>query len=711
MRAIAILVTALVGLLSVSSIPIADAGSADAAIEDDEALFYEGMESHVLTSIDVITEVISKRNDNLLLPPGMVSMLEAVVEDDVGDSQAEQVAGRICYAEDIEIEELRIMGGSEIVVEDGVTVMVHRLFIESGGAAIAFSTIGQGRFVIGSMVIEGLVVPLPEITVRADDASIESVYQRDGEERSFLLDVSYVHDMAVTIGDYTVVYSSEDQADICISVGLDLTDFKAHVSAPGPHSTIDRLLRYIGSLDLIWLDLDIDIGGSYGVADYPTPFQVADLGLTIDSHKDQVSPYYGVELSIGNVSIYPVNNSNMRICMELPASKMKDGSKPMIDRSEKFRLTADSIKVDRVEPDEPLDVHVEDLDIEMASGSNSFVSLSMKKMVFKGTEYDDKGAFGADTEVTDFKARFDGTASEILDDVNGLMKRILSLDTVEGVVTLGKTEYHRYDANGELFHKVVVNGLDMKARFAIPQFRIHLHLDSYEYVDPGKDLSSGSIDFELWAGIDTGFDIWGVESIKDLLKILSMRSVAEVNLEGDHDYSYVLGKGEAFIIDLATEGLVLKCGDDTAGFDKAAVAGLSLTDGVEIRYLRMNGGDLVQKIPSSLRNKLTDETVVELSSSLGLQKLSGKASISVKMDIDKKEAALYRIDVYRNNLELTQHTVDDEHVLFKTDSMGTYAVSGPLNDPGRTAVAYALLVLAAVLGIVTVLIGRRHFAN
>ena len=156
---------------------------------------------------------------------------------------------------------------------------------------------------------------------------------------------------------------------------------------------------------------------------------------------------------------------------------------------------------------------------------------------------------------------------------------------------------------------------------------------------------------------------------------------------------------------------MLKCGDDTVGFDKAAVVGLSLTDGVEIRYLRMNGGDLVQKIPSSLRNKLTDETVVELSSSLGLQKLSGKANISVKTDIDKKEAALYRIDVYRNNLELTQHTVDDEHVLFKTDSMGTYAVSGPLNDPERTAVAYALLVLAAVLGIVTVLIGRRYFAN
>ena len=39
----------------------------------------EGMEEHVLSSIDVITEVISKRSDNLPLPSGMVSMLEAVV--------------------------------------------------------------------------------------------------------------------------------------------------------------------------------------------------------------------------------------------------------------------------------------------------------------------------------------------------------------------------------------------------------------------------------------------------------------------------------------------------------------------------------------------------------------------------------------------------------------------------------------------------------
>ena len=711
MRPVAALAVALIALLSSSFISIADTGSADSAHENDEVPFYEGMEEHVLSSIDVITEVISKRSDNLPLPSGMVSMLEAVVEDDAEDSQAAQVAGHVRYAEDVEIEALRILGGAEVVVEDGVTVTVHRLSIESGGKAISFSTIGQGRIVIGSLAMEGLVMPLPKITVRADDASIESVYQRDGEERSFLLDVSYTHDLAVTIGDYTTVYSSEDQADIRMSISLDLTDFKGHVNAPGPQSTIDRLLRYIGSLDLIRLDLEIDVGGSYGVADYPTPFQVTDMGLAIDSHKDQDAPYYSVELSIGNVRIYPVDNSNMRIYMELPATKMKDGSRPTMDRSEEFRLTADSIKVDRVEPDEPLDVHVEDLDIEMASGSDSFVSLSMKKMAFKGIEYDEKGAFRVDTTVTDFKTRFDGTASEILDDMNGLMKKILSLDVVEGVVTLGKTEYCRYDADGNTFQKVTVNGLDMKVRFAIPQFRIHFHLDSYEYVDPGRDLSSGPIDFELWAGIDTGFDIWGIDSIKDLLRILSMRSVAEVSLEGDHGYSYVLGKGEAFLIALATEGLVLKCGDDTVSFDKASVMGLSLKDGIEIRYLRMTDGDAAHKIPSSLRGKLTDETIIELSNSLGLQKLSGNASISVNTDIDKREAGLYRIDVYRNNLELTQHTVGDGCIVFKTDSMGTYAVSGPLNEPEKTATAVALLALAVALGAATVLIGRRRFAN
>ncbi|MBP5203398.1 MAG: hypothetical protein J6Z16_02025 [Candidatus Methanomethylophilaceae archaeon] len=690
---------------------MADPSPADAAREDGGSPFYEDIEDHVLATIDVITEVISKRSDNLLLPPGTVSMLEAVVGDEIEASQAAQVSGRVRYTEDIEIEELRILGGAEVVVEDGVTVMVHRLFIESNGTAIGFSTIGQGCIVIGSVAIEGLVMPLPKITVRADEASIESVYQRDGEERTFQLDVSYIDDLAITIGDYTVVYSSEEQADIRISVGVDLTDFKGHVNAPGPQSTIDRLLRYIGSLDLIWLDLDIDIGGSYGVADYPTPFQVTDLGLSIDSHKDQDAPYYSLELSIGNVRIYPVNNSNMYIFMELPATKMKDGSVPTIDRSEAFRLTAESINVERVEPDEPLDVHVDHLDIEMASGSNSFVSLSMKKMAFKGIEYDESGAFRVDTTVTDFKTRFDGTASEILDDVNGLLKRILSLDVVEGIVTLEKTEYYRYDAEGQVSQKVIINGLDMKVRFAIPQFRIHFHLDSYEYVDPDKDLSSGAIDFELWAGVDTSFDIWGINSIKDLLKVLSMRSVAEVNLEGDHDYSYTLGRGEAFIIGFATEGLVLKCGDDAVSFDKESVIGLSLKDGIEIRYLRMNDWEEVQKVPSSLRHKLTDETVIELSNSLGLQKLSGKASVSVKTDVDIKEAGLYRIDVYRNSLELTQHTVDDGRIAFKTDSMGTYAVSGPLSEPEKTAAAIALLVLAAVLGAATVLIGRRRLSN
>lgn len=136
MRAVAILATALAVMLSLPCIPMAGMASADVADEVEGTPFYEGMEEHVLSSIDVITEVISKRSDNLPLPSGMVSMLEAVVEDDTEDSQAAQVAGHVRYAEDVEIEELRILGGAEVVVEDDVTVTVHRLFIESGGKAV-----------------------------------------------------------------------------------------------------------------------------------------------------------------------------------------------------------------------------------------------------------------------------------------------------------------------------------------------------------------------------------------------------------------------------------------------------------------------------------------------------------------------------------------------------------------------------------------------
>ncbi|MBR4181216.1 MAG: hypothetical protein IKQ57_03665 [Candidatus Methanomethylophilaceae archaeon] len=704
--------TTLILLISLSPAASLGIGTADALQEDGGLPFYIEIRDHVLTSVEVVTKAVSKRIDNLPLPAGAASVLEAVVVDEALEPRTAPVSGFVRYGSNGDIEELRRLGGAEVAVDDGVTVTVSRLLIESEGNAISFSTAGQGRIVVGSVSMEGVVMPFPMLTVRADDASISSSYHRDGEERSFLLDVSYSRDLAITIGEYTVTYSSEDRSDIRISVGVDLTDYKGYANAPGLHSTVDRLLRYIGSLDLVRLDVDIDIEGSYGIAGYPNPFRIEDMSLSIDSHKEQEAPYYSIDLSIGNVRAYPVDNSGMRISMELPATRMKDGSLPTMDRSKAFRLTADSISVDRVEPDEPLDVHVDDLAIVITSDPEPSLSLSMKRMANKGAQSYDEGAFHAETTVSGFETRFKGTTTELLDDAKGLIRMLLLPGkAVEGTLALEKTEYVRYDADGQPYQKAVVRGLDMVVTLAIPLFRIHLELDSFEYFDPYRDLSSSPIGFDLRMGVDLEFDIMGASSLKDLLGILSAESVAEIDAEGDHDYRFALDEGRAFLIGLASEGLEVRCGDDSIAFDRASVSGLSLYRDIELRYLRMTAQEAAQKVPDGLRHKLNGGAIIELSNSYLVQKLDGKAEVNLKTDIDPIGAGAYLVDAYRNSLDKVDASAKDGSVSFKTDEMGVYAVSGPLKDPDRTAGATALLVLAIAMGIITALIGRRYLGS
>ena len=310
MRKRMVLAVMLAMLLLISVPSAADQSSADTE-EDDDIDFTGVMYDQILSGVDAVTDAISKRTDNLPLPSGVASVLEAVANDETSEPQV-PAGSASPYSADTHEEEIHLAGGDDLTVNNA-TLTVDRLYIDSSSTPVTFKTTGTGRIVIGSLFLGGLIMPLPQMAVTAENASVTVDYQ-NGEslKRSLALDVAYTGTLTIDIGGHTVAYTSTGTSHIRISVSVDLTGYVERVSAPA-QSTIDKLLRYIGSLDLVKLDISVEIGGTYGIADYPTPFQISDLAFSINSHKDQTVPYYGIVLDIGNVQVYPVNNRGMHI--------------------------------------------------------------------------------------------------------------------------------------------------------------------------------------------------------------------------------------------------------------------------------------------------------------------------------------------------------------------------------------------------------------
>ena len=707
MRKRMVLAVMLAMLLLISVPSAADQSSADTE-EDDDIDLTGVMSDQILSGVDAVTDAISKRTDNLPLPSGVASVLEAVANDETSEPQV-PAGSASPYSADTHEEEIHLAGGDDLTVNNA-TLTVDRLYIDSSSTPVTFKTTGTGRIVIGSLFLGGLIMPLPQMAVTAENASVTVDYQ-NGEslKRSLALDVAYTGTLTIDIGGHTVAYTSTGTSHIRISVSVDLTGYVERVSAPA-QSTIDKLLRYIGSLDLVKLDISVEIGGTYGIADYPTPFQISDLAFSINSHKDQTVPYYGIVLDIGNVQVYPVNNRGMHIEMELPASRMTDGSRPEMDRARAFVLSADSISVGRVEPDDPLNVQVNDLGITIAAGDESSLAMDMGKMVFAGTVTNKKGTFPAETTVTGFGIDFKGTASDLLDNASGLIRKIIQSDTIDGHVNLGKIEYARYDKDGTAIdQKVMVDGLVVKPSFVFPMFRLHMAIDSFEYKSSTKDITSSSFSYNLLIGIDPESLPSGVAKIRDLLKLFEIRSVTEIT--ADDGYSFTIDKGRAFITKLSTDGLRVICGDDALTFESRAVTSLTKDGVVVVSYHRLTADEIKDKVPKSVRQRLSDETVIELSNSAGVDKVDGTVSISIKTDLDPEDAGAYRIDTDRKRLVGEDWYAEDGHITFTTDTMGLHAVSGPLTEPDRTVLASGLLVGAGVLGAITVIVGRRFITR
>jgi len=700
-----VLATVLALLMLTSSVSLADLSSADEA--DEDATFNDVIPEHILGGIDAVSDAVSKRTDNLLLPSGAASVLEGVVNDDTSEPQTAAVTTPQTYHADETIDELRLAEGASISIDDGTTVRVVRLYIESAGAEIHFST-GTGSMIIESLVVEGLVLPLTYITVSADNASISSQYQRNGQDRSFSMTISYVNNVVVTIGSNTIIYRSYDPAEIAISVDIDLTDYISHVGGPGTSSTIERLFRYIGSLDLVRLDVDINVGGSYEVVDFITPFSIDGLNLAVKSHKDSAVPYYEIMIGLGSVLTYPVEITNISITMDLPASRMNDGSRPTMDRAREFSLAADSIVVKRTEPDDPLDVSVAGLSIGIIAETEPKVTMVMDEMQYSEILMNDKGTFEVGTSVTGFDLDFKGIGSELLDDAKGLIQKIISGSAVEGGFTLGGIHYSRYDVDKAILAEdVEINNLDLKAKLVIPMFNLHFDLESFHYVDATRDISCASVGYDLWIGIDTSFNPEGATDLKTLLKLFTIKSVLQITADTTPDYHFNIDNGRAFLTKFSTEGLRVICGDDTVTLDQATVKGLTSEGDVQISYHRLTADQIGEKVPGKVRERLNGGAVVELSNSKNIKNLEGSVSISIGTDLEADGAGAYYIDTDKSDLIKKECTVENGKATFSTETMGLQAVSGPLKQPDRTVLAYGLLIGAMVLGVAAVFIGRR----
>lgn len=200
-------------LLFMPAASLSGLSSADVSAEDTPA-FNEIMTDQIMSGIDEVTDAVSEDADSVLLPLGTASVLEAVINGETSEPQTSPVTTHIDYSSDKEIEELRLSGGAGITVKNGVTLTVDKLFIESAGTAISFSTEGTGVIIVKTLVIEGLVTPLPEIALRADDASIVSLYESEGETKSLSVTVPYIHELMVAAGDNAMIFSSDEPTEI-----------------------------------------------------------------------------------------------------------------------------------------------------------------------------------------------------------------------------------------------------------------------------------------------------------------------------------------------------------------------------------------------------------------------------------------------------------------------------------------------------------------
>jgi len=206
--------------------------SADGSLSDAPD-FDKAMTDQVLTGIGEVADAVSNKTDDIILPPGSANVLGAVVDCKTSEPQIGTITGHVECSEDEEFEELRISGGAGISIKDGVTVTADRLYIESSGEPKSFSMQGTGRLVVGMLVMEGLIVPLPMIAISADDATLASDYRTEGKERSFSMTISYIHDLKLMMDGNTVTYAADERSEIGMSLDIDLTEYIPMSAPPG----------------------------------------------------------------------------------------------------------------------------------------------------------------------------------------------------------------------------------------------------------------------------------------------------------------------------------------------------------------------------------------------------------------------------------------------------------------------------------------------